>query len=99
MNAQGAAAQVARWTDVVGRLDQSPGTALSGCRVGPRGLLVTVISDDERPNMRIGVPKEIKTLEFRIGATPGVVQRLVHEGNEVVVETGAGAGTSAPIIC
>ncbi|MGI8841683.1 MAG: alanine dehydrogenase [Caulobacteraceae bacterium] len=42
--------------------------------------------------MRVGVPKEIKTLEFRIGATPGVVQRLVHEGHEVVVEAGAGAG-------
>jgi len=42
--------------------------------------------------MRIGVPKEIKTLEFRIGATPGVVQRLRQEGHEVFVETGAGAG-------
>lgn len=42
--------------------------------------------------MRIGVPKEIKTLEFRIGASPGVVQRLCHEGHEVVVEAGAGAG-------
>jgi alanine dehydrogenase len=42
--------------------------------------------------MRIGVPKEIKTLEFRIGATPGVVQRLCHEGHEVFVEAGAGAG-------
>ena len=42
--------------------------------------------------MRIGVPKEIKTLEFRIGATPGVVHRLCIEGHEVFVETGAGAG-------
>ncbi|HEY5107303.1 MAG TPA: alanine dehydrogenase [Caulobacteraceae bacterium] len=42
--------------------------------------------------MRIGVPKEIKTLEFRIGATPGVVQRLCREGHEVFVEAGAGAG-------
>ncbi|HUZ13807.1 MAG TPA: alanine dehydrogenase [Caulobacteraceae bacterium] len=42
--------------------------------------------------MRIGVPKEIKTLEFRVGATPGVVQRLVREGHEVFVETGAAAG-------
>ncbi|HEY1447141.1 MAG TPA: alanine dehydrogenase, partial [Caulobacteraceae bacterium] len=42
--------------------------------------------------MRIGVPKEIKTLEFRIGASPGVVQRLCHEGHEVFVEAGAGAG-------
>ena len=36
--------------------------------------------------MRIGVPKEIKTLEFRIGATPGVVQRLCREGQLVLVE-------------
>jgi alanine dehydrogenase len=42
--------------------------------------------------MRIGVPKEIKTLEFRIGATPGVVQRLVREGHQVVIEAGAAAG-------
>ncbi len=42
--------------------------------------------------MRIGVPKEIKTLEFRIGATPGVVQRLIHEGHQVFVEAEAAAG-------
>jgi alanine dehydrogenase len=42
--------------------------------------------------MRIGVPKEIKTLEFRVGATPGVVQRLRQEGHEVFVETGAAGG-------
>jgi alanine dehydrogenase len=42
--------------------------------------------------MRVGVPKEIKTLEFRVGATPGVVHRLAHDGHEVFVETGAGAG-------
>ena len=42
--------------------------------------------------MRIGVPKEIKTLEFRIGATPGVAQRLVREGHQVFIEAGAAAG-------
>jgi alanine dehydrogenase len=42
--------------------------------------------------MRIGAPREIKTLEFRIGMTPGVVQRLCREGHEVFVEAGAGAG-------
>jgi len=42
--------------------------------------------------MRIGVPKEIKAQEFRVGATPGVVQRLVREGHEVFVEATAGAG-------
>jgi alanine dehydrogenase len=42
--------------------------------------------------MRIGIPKEIKTLEFRVGATPGLVLQLVHEGHEVFVEAGAAAG-------
>ncbi|MDR3507231.1 MAG: alanine dehydrogenase [Caulobacteraceae bacterium] len=42
--------------------------------------------------MRIGVPKEIKTLESRVGLTPGAVSALTHQGHEVYVETGAGAG-------
>jgi alanine dehydrogenase len=42
--------------------------------------------------MRIGIPKEIKTLEFRVAATPGLVHHLVLDGHEVFVETGAGAG-------
>ena len=42
--------------------------------------------------MRIGVPKEIKTLEFRVGMTPAGVHEVVHDGHEVIVETNAGAG-------
>ena len=42
--------------------------------------------------MKIGVPKEIKTLEFRVGMTPAGVHDVVHDGHEVVVETNAGAG-------
>ncbi len=42
--------------------------------------------------MKIGVPKEIKTLEFRVGMTPAGVRELVHDGHEVIVETNAGAG-------
>ena len=42
--------------------------------------------------MKIGVPKEIKTLEFRVGMTPAGVRELVHEGHEVIVETNAGHG-------
>ena len=42
--------------------------------------------------MKIGVPKEIKTLEFRVGLTPGGVRELIHDGHEVVVETNAGMG-------
>ena len=42
--------------------------------------------------MRIGVPKEIKTLEFRVGMTPAGVHEVVHDGHEVFVETNAGIG-------
>ena len=42
--------------------------------------------------MLIGVPKEIKTHEYRVGLVPGSVRELVHHGHNVVVETGAGAG-------
>jgi alanine dehydrogenase len=42
--------------------------------------------------MRIGVPKEIKVEEYRVGMTPGIAHMLVLDGAEVVVETQAGAG-------
>ena len=42
--------------------------------------------------MKIGVPKEIKTLEFRVGMTPAGVHEVIEDGHEVVVETNAGAG-------
>src|SRR5438477_5822492 len=42
--------------------------------------------------MLIGVPKEVKTHEYRVGLVPGSVRELVHHGHKVVVETGAGVG-------
>ncbi|MBA2920289.1 alanine dehydrogenase [Sphingomonas sp. MAH-20] len=42
--------------------------------------------------MRVGVPKEIKNNEYRVGLTPPSVAELVAAGHEVVVETNAGAG-------
>jgi alanine dehydrogenase len=42
--------------------------------------------------MLVGVPKEIKTHEYRVGLVPGSVRELVHHGHQVVVETNAGAG-------
>jgi alanine dehydrogenase len=42
--------------------------------------------------MRIGVPKEIKIHEYRVGLVPAAVRELVGSGHEVHVETGAGAG-------
>ncbi|MBR9824881.1 MAG: alanine dehydrogenase, partial [Alphaproteobacteria bacterium] len=46
--------------------------------------------------MRIGVPKEIKVREYRVGLTPNSVAELVANGHEVVVETTAGLGIDCP---
>jgi len=42
--------------------------------------------------MRVGVPKEIKVLENRVGLTPGSVREAVHHGHDVIVEHNAGQG-------
>jgi alanine dehydrogenase len=42
--------------------------------------------------VRIGVPKEVKNNEFRVGLTPSSVREVVAHGHEVTVETGAGLG-------
>jgi alanine dehydrogenase len=44
--------------------------------------------------MRIGVPKEIKTQEFRVGMTPAGVAILTARGHTVLVEQNAGVGSS-----
>jgi alanine dehydrogenase len=46
--------------------------------------------------MKIGVPKEIKVHEYRVGLVPASVAELVSAGHEVVVERGAGAGIGSP---
>src|SRR6202051_1863774 len=45
--------------------------------------------------MRVGVPREIKIHEYRVGLTPGTVREYVGAGHSVVVETNAGAGIGA----
>ncbi len=40
---------------------------------------------------RVGVPKEIKNHEYRVGLTPGSVRELTTAGHSVLVQTGAGA--------
>ncbi|MFN3133024.1 alanine dehydrogenase [Roseibium sp.] len=45
--------------------------------------------------MRIGVPKEIKNNEFRVGLTPDSVHEMTAHGHEVFVEKNAGAGIGA----
>lgn len=44
-------------------------------------------------NVLIGVPKEIKTREYRVGMTPAGVRALTAHGHRVLVETGAGDGS------
>ena len=46
--------------------------------------------------MRIGVPKEIKVHEYRVGLTPLSVAELVAHGHELFVETKAGQGIDCP---
>ncbi len=46
--------------------------------------------------MIIGVPKEIKAQENRVGAVPAMVLDLVHAGHEVLVQEGAGLGAGIP---
>ncbi len=45
--------------------------------------------------MRIGVPTEIKSNEFRVGLVPGSVRELTARGHEVLVQSGAGNGIFA----
>ncbi len=46
--------------------------------------------------MKIGVPKEIKDKEYRVGLTPGSVKVLCDRGHSVQVEAGAGNGSGYP---
>ncbi len=49
----------------------------------------------QEATMRIGVPSEIKSNEFRVGLVPGSVRELVARGHEVIVQSGAGRGIFA----
>jgi alanine dehydrogenase len=44
--------------------------------------------------MRVAVPTEVKNNEFRVAITPAGVHDLVSHGHEVIIETGAGLGSS-----
>jgi alanine dehydrogenase len=44
--------------------------------------------------MRVGVPSEVKTHEYRVAITPAGVNELTRHGHEAVVEAGAGLGSS-----
>ena len=46
--------------------------------------------------MRVGVPREIKNHEYRVGLTPASVREFVAHGHSVMVESGAGDGIGCP---
>ncbi|GAA3893912.1 alanine dehydrogenase [Leifsonia kafniensis] len=46
--------------------------------------------------MKIAVPSEVKNNEFRVAITPAGVHELVSHGHDVLIETGAGLGSSIP---
>src|SRR5258707_14464205 len=46
--------------------------------------------------MLVGVPKEIKDHEYRVGLVPSTVRELTAKGHQVLVETNAGVGAGLP---
>ncbi|HEU5476051.1 MAG TPA: alanine dehydrogenase [Actinophytocola sp.] len=46
--------------------------------------------------MLVGVPREVKNHEYRVAITPAGVIELIRRGHDVLIETGAGAGSSVP---
>lgn len=65
-----------------------------GRPVGP-GLTRTNPHRYQRsPPVKIGVPTEVKNHEYRVGITPVGVHELVAHGHEVLIQKGAGLGSS-----
>ncbi len=46
--------------------------------------------------MKVGVPTEIKTDEYRVSLTPAGVRELTEHGHEVIIQAGAGEGSTIP---
>ena len=46
--------------------------------------------------MLVGVPREIKDNEYRVGVVPSTVRELADKGHQIVIEAGAGAGSGFP---
>jgi alanine dehydrogenase len=46
------------------------------------------------PQMKVGIPSEVKNNEFRVAITPAGVYEFVRNGHQVAVQSGAGAGSS-----
>ena len=74
-----------------------PSGARQTGRSGGRRTRVRHISNTKRRmDMTIGVVKEIKNNEFRVGLTPDAVSAFVQAGHPVLVEKGAGLGSGFP---
>jgi alanine dehydrogenase len=56
-------------------------------------LVAQAVGQGER-NVRIGVPTEIKTDEYRVALTPAGVRELVERGHDVLIQRGAGDGSA-----
>src|ERR1700733_15726807 len=46
--------------------------------------------------MKVGIPREVKNNEYRVAITPSGAHELVRNGHEVVIQAGAGEGSSIP---
>jgi len=46
--------------------------------------------------MKVGIPREVKNHEYRVAITPAGVHELTRGGHQVVIEAGAGVGSSIP---
>lgn len=57
---------------------------------------IVLSNDSEVTNMIIGIPKEIKTSEYRVSMLPVGVEQLVQAGHTVFVEVDAGVGSGIP---
>src|SRR6202050_101417 len=53
-------------------------------------------SPSGRTIMKAGIPREIKNHEYRVAITPAGVHELVRNGHQVVIQAGAGEGSSIP---
>ena len=60
------------------------------------GATCTSWSEGDWRPMKVGVPTEIKTDEYRVSLTPAGVRELVEHGHEVIVQSGAGEGSTIP---
>src|SRR5579863_5102431 len=67
-------------------------TASLQAPTAPRDLIFAETFTFGGRAMRIGVPREIKVHEYRVGLVPAGVRELTAAGHEVLVETGAGEG-------